>query len=264
MGRGPLADLLVHRNLLRTLVARDVSARYQGSTFGLLWAIATPLLMFCAYWFFLGIVMGARWGGARPEHFPLMLFAGLLVHQFVAEVLNRASSLIVGHATYVSKVVFPIQVLAWMTVATAGFNLLVSCAILLLGQFAVLGAAPVTWMWLPLVLLPLLPMLAGFSWFLSSLGVYLRDIEQVVPLAVTMLMFLSPIFYSVEMVPERFRSVIWLNPLTSVIEQVRRVTVLGMAPDLGELALFTVVGLAVMLAGYWWFERTRKGFADVL
>ena len=264
MGRGPLADLLVHRNLLKTLIRRDVTTRYQGSSFGLLWAFATPLLMFCAYWFFLGVVMSARWGGTDARHFPLMLFAGLLVHQFVAEVLNRASSLIIGHATYVSKVVFPIQVLSWMTVATAVFNLMVYCLILLLGQLAMLGSAPLTWLWVPVVMLPLLPMLAGFSWLLSSLGVYLRDIEQVVPLAVTMLMFLSPIFYPAEMVPERFRFLIWINPLTSVIEQLRRVTIIGLPPDIRQLALFTAASLVVMAAGYWWFERTRKGFADVL
>lgn len=261
---GPLRDLATHRNLLRTLVSRDIASRYQGSSFGAAWSIANPLLMFCAYWFFLGVVLKSRWLGTPSEQYPVVLFAGLIVHQFFAEVLGRASGLVIAHASYVSKVVFPIEVLPWMTVATAAFHLAINCLILLAGQWIIVGAVPLTWLWLPLVLLPLLPMAVGFSWIVSSLGVYLRDMAQVVPLLVMMLMFLSPVFYSAEMVPPRFRGVLWLSPLTEVIEQSRRVIVGGLPPDATSLLVYALASVVVMTAGYWWFRRTRKGFADVL
>ncbi|MGH8032426.1 MAG: ABC transporter permease [Luteimonas sp.] len=264
LSNGPLSDLVKHRQLLGKLILRDVEARYQGSAFGLLWSIGTPILMLGVYWFFLGVVLQARWGTAPVAHFPVILFSGLIVHQFFAEVLARASGLIIVHSTYVHKVVFPIEVLPWMTVATAAFHLLINCVILFVGQIVIAHYVPATWIFLPIVLLPILPLVVGLSWIISSLGVYLRDIAQVVPLVIMMMMFMSPIFYSIDMVPAKYRVFIWLNPLTAVIEQVRRVTIEGRAPDAMVMLVYAFAGLFVMAVGYWWFARTKKGFADVL
>jgi lipopolysaccharide transport system permease protein len=261
---GALQDISAHRRLLGTLIPRDIASRYQGSLFGLLWSIATPLVLLFAYWFFLGVVMRARWGTEPPAHYPIILFSGLIVHQVFAEVVGRASTLVIANASYVRKVVFPIEILPWVTVATACFHLAINCVVLLGGQILIIGQVPATWAWLPVVLLPLLPMVAGLSWFVSSLGVYLRDTAQVVPLVITFLLFTSPIFYSMQMVPERFRLLLWASPLTVVVEQVRRVTIEGQPPDARHLLLYTAASLAVMVAGYAWFQRTKKGFADVL
>jgi lipopolysaccharide transport system permease protein len=161
-------------------------------------------------------------------------------------------------------VVFPVQVLPWVTVATAAFHLIVNLLILLLGQLLILHHVPMTWLWLPVVILPLVPMTVGISWFVSSLGVYLRDMAHIVPLVLTAMMFLTPIFYSMDMVPKHFRPWLMANPLTVVMEQARRVAIQGLQPDLGLLGIYTLVGLMVMAGGYWWFARTKKGFADVL
>lgn len=261
---GPLRDLYTHRHLLRTLIRRDITSRYKGSAFGALWSIVSPLILFCGYWFFLGVVLGARWGTASSTEYPVILFSGLIVHQCFAEVLGRSTRLVISHSNYVSKVVFPIEVLPWMTVATAAFDLTINCFILLLGQLLIVGHIPVTWLWMPLVLLPLLPMAAGFSWLVSSLGVYLRDMAQVVPLVIMMLMFLSPIFYSIDMVPEQFRTALWFSPLTTVIQLVRQVAIEGRHPDATLFFVYTVASFAMMAFGYWWFQRTKRGFADVL
>lgn len=261
---GPLRDLALHGQLLARLVPTDIQARYLGSTFGVFWSFASSLLILLAYWFFLGVVLKARWGNAPSVQYPVILFSGLILHQFFAEVIGRAPTLIIANSSYVRKVVFPVEVLPWVTVATASFHLAVNLAILLVGQLLIVHSVPLTWLWLPVVVLPLLPMTVGFSWLVSSLGAYLRDISHIVPLILTVMMFLSPIFYSMDMVPQRFRPFLLLNPLTVVMEQGRRVAIEGKAPDFALMAAYTVVSLLVMQFGYLWFSRTKKGFADVL
>lgn len=261
---GPFRVAWANRALLHRMVKRDVRGRYQGSIFGTIWSFATPLLMLCAYWFFLGVVLQARFGTTPQEAFPVVLFAGLVTHLFFAEILGRATGLIFEHATYVKKVVFPLAVLPWMTLATAAFHLCVNLLILLLGQLMIVGSIPPTWPLIVIVLLPVIPLLLGLSWLLSAVAVYLRDVQQVIPLLLTLMMFASPIFYPIEIVPELYRPFLYLNPTTAIIEQVRAVTIQGQMPDFSLLALYTAVSLLVMASGYWVFARTRKGFADVL
>lgn len=259
-----LSEMWSHRILLGRMARQDINSRYQGSVFGLLWSIATPVMLLCAYWLVLGRIFQARWGNLPGEAYPIVLFGGLVVHLFFAEVLGRAPGLIIDHKTYVKKVVFPLEILSPMTVLTALFHLATGVVILFLGQLLLTGHAPATWIWLPIVLLTLLPMAIGMSWILSSLGVYLRDVQQVVPLSLTLLMFLSPIFYPIDAVPERLRGWLYLNPLTVAIEQVRRVVISGQPPEWVKLGAYLAVSTGVMLIGAWWFRRTKKGFADVL
>lgn len=261
---GPIRDLFTHWQMLVRLVPRDIQARYLGSTFGILWSFASSIMLLLAYWFFLGVVMKAKWGSAPQAQYPVILFSGLIIHQFFAEVIGRAPSLIIANSSYVRKVVFPVQVLPWVTVVTAAFHLAVNLLILLIGQLLILHSVPVTWLWLPVVILPLLPATVGFSWLVSSLGVYIRDIAHIVPLVIMALMFLSPIFYSLEMVPLRFRPWLLMNPLTVIIEQARRVALDGLRPDFLMLGCYTFISLVIMASGYWWFTRTKNGFADVL
>ena len=263
-GHGPLRDFWANRALLHRMVKRDVRGRYQGSIFGTIWSFATPLLLLCAYWFFLGVVLQARFGATPQVAFPVVLFAGLVTHLFFAEVLGRATGLIFEHATYVKKVVFPLAVLPWMTLATAVFHLCVNLSILLVGQLIIVGSIPTTWPLIIVVLLPVLPLLLGLSWLLSAVSVFLRDIQQVVPLLLTLMMFASPIFFPMEMVPEQYRLFLYMNPTTVIIQQVRAVAIHGQMPDFLSLAIYSVVALLVMSLGYWTFMRTRKGFADVL
>lgn len=262
--QGPFGELFGNISLLRRITARDIRARYQGSVFGALWSIGTPLLLMLAYWFVLGVVLQARWGAVPSKLYPIMLFAGLVVHLFGAEVLGRSPSLIIDNRTYVKKVVFPLTVLPWMLVATSIFHLIINLSILLIGQLLIAGSVPITWPLVLVVLLPLLPLLLGLSWFISSLSVFLRDVQQVVPLLLTLMMFFSPIFFPIEAIPSEYRILMYLNPMTLIIGQVREVTIAGNMPDFSALGLYAVGSLIVMYAGHWWFNRTRRGFADVL
>jgi lipopolysaccharide transport system permease protein len=244
-----------------------VLGRYQGSFFGVAWSLVTPLLMLAVYTFVFSVVFGARWGGAQQGGrltFAVVLFAGLLVFNLFGEAINRAPSLILVNANYVKRVVFPLEVLPVVALLAALFHMLI--ALLAWAAIAVfaLHGLPWTVVLLPLVLAPLLVGTLGLTWILSSLGVYARDIGQVTSILTTVLMFLSPIFFPVSAVPERFRAVMLANPMGFLIESARGVLIWGTMPDWGMLALLWLGAGSLAWFGWWWFQKTRTGFADVL
>jgi lipopolysaccharide transport system permease protein len=235
---------------------------------GLAWSFFNPVLMLIVYTFVFSVIFKSRWGGAGADdsktQFALLLFVGMLVMGFLSDVLNRAPGLITGNVNYVKKVVFPLEVLPVMAVCSALFHSLISLGVLF-GAFVLFnGTLQWTLVFIPLVLLPLVFLASGLAWVLASLGVFLRDIGQFVGIVTTGLMFLSPVFYPISAVPEQFRPYIMANPLTFIIEQAREVLIWGHSPYWLGLGLYTLVSLAVAWAGYAWFQKTRKGFADVL
>jgi lipopolysaccharide transport system permease protein len=265
----PLAifrSFLTHRKLIMSLTRRDITARYKGSMLGIAWLIVQPLAMLLVYTLVFSVVFKARWVGGSDSktEFALILFAGLLVFNFFAESLTRAPSLVVGNTSYVKKVVFPLEILAFVNMGTALFYALVSLAIWTVFYLALLGLPPLTAFALPLVLLPLAMLILGMSWLLSSLGVYVRDIVHIMGLAVTLLLFLSPIFYPISALPPLFQQLIHLNPLSFVIEQSRNLLIWGKLPQLLPLSIYWLACSALMWLGFVWFQKTRKGFADVL
>jgi len=255
-----------HAGLTRQMVKREVLGRYRGSFLGLLWSFVNPVLMLTVYTFVFGIVFQARWGhgsGDRLE-FALVLFAGLIVFNLFAECLTRAPGLVLSNVNYVKKVIFPLEILPWVSLGSALFHAAVSLGVLLL--FLLLTGHGLMWtVWLlPIVLAPFLLLIQGLSWLLASIGVFVRDIGQVVGMAMTVLMFMSPIFYPADALPAVIRPWLFLNPLTFVIEQSRDVLIWGKLPDWTGLAVYALIALAVAWLGLFWFQKTRKGFADVL
>ncbi|MBM3599505.1 MAG: ABC transporter permease [Alphaproteobacteria bacterium] len=253
--------------LIRQLAVREVVSRYRGSWLGLVWSLVNPLLMLAVYTFVFGIVFRVRWGQRGddgPIGFALVLFAGLIVHGFFAECVTRAPGLVVGNANYVKRVVFPLEILPYVALAAALFHAAVSLVVLLAFFVATAGMPPLTIALLPIVWAPFALLILGLCWFLASLGVYLRDIGQVTQPVVTVLLFLSPVFFPLEALPPALRPWLQLNPLTFIIDQTRAVLLWGQMPDWTGLAAYALVGLLVAWLGFYWFERTRRGFADVL
>jgi len=240
--------------------------RYQGSIMGLLWSFLNPVLLLTVYTLVFSGVFKSRWAGADTGHtqFAVVLFSGMLVHGLFAEVLNRAPSIVVGNGSYVKKVVFPLEVLSVVSLGASLFHTAVSLIVLVLASLLLNGAVPWTLVLLPVVLLPLCILSLGCSWVLASLGVYLRDVGQVVGVLTTVLLFLSPVFFPLSAIPERWRSVMLANPLTFIIEQSRNVLIWGRLPDWTGLGLYCLAALLFAWLGYAWFQKTRKGFADVL
>ena len=241
--------------------------RYRGSFLGLAWSFITPLLMLAVYTFLFGVIFKARWGASTVESrldFALILFVGLIVHGLFAECVNRAPGLILQHANFVKRVVFPLEILPWTVMLSALFHSSVSlCIWAVVAAVSGIGLS-LTIVFLPLVFVPLVLLTMGCTWILSSVGVYLRDTGHTVVILTTVLLFLSPIFFPSTAVPPEFRFLIRLNPLTFVVEQARAVLTFRSLPDFPWLAVVTVQNLAVAAFGLWWFQKTRRGFGDVI
>ncbi|OZI62979.1 ABC transporter permease [Bordetella genomosp. 11] len=257
-----------HRGLILQMTVREVAGRYRGSFFGLAWSLFNPILMLSVYTFVFSVVFKSRWGtnpaGENKSEFAVILFVGLIVYGFFAEVINRAPALIVSNVNYVKKVVFPLEILPVVTMAAALFHSLVSTFVLLVAFVLLNGFLHWTVILIPLVVLPLIILVVGLAWLLASLGVFLRDLAQTISIITMVFMFLSPIFYPVTALPERFRTWFMINPLTFVIEETRAVAIFGQMPNWTGLALYFVGSCLVAWFGYAWFQKTRKGFADVI
>ncbi len=258
--------LWANRQLILQMTKREVVGRYKGSAMGLLWSFLNPVFMLVVYTFVFSVVFKARWAPTEESRtqFAVILFAGLIVHAVFAEIVNRAPALISANANFVKKVVFPLETLAVVCVAAAAFHAAVSLVVLVLGFAAFNGFLHWTVVFAPLVLLPLLVLSLGVAWVLASLGVFLRDISQLTGMLTMMLMFLSPVFFPVEALPSVLQPWMQLNPLTFIIEQARAVIVWGRLPYWSGLIAYCTVAVFIAWAGFVWFQKTRKGFADVL
>jgi lipopolysaccharide transport system permease protein len=262
--------LMQHRELLYQLIRRDIAGRYRGSVFGIVWALINPLLLLGVYSLVFMGVFKARWGTiplTDDQHtvvFPIILFSGLMLHMLLAECLSRAPSIILQNENLVKKVIFPLEIFPIVILGTALFHFCMHTLILCTAILYFMGSIPLTALYLPLILFPFCLSLLGASWLLASLGVFVRDIGQVMQLIITLLMFLSPVFYPMSALPEAYHILILLNPLTFIIEQTRDVLLWGKAPNWSYLCFYSAASCVVFVAGYWWFQKTRKGFADVL
>lgn len=258
----------MHRNgnLIQSLVVREVLGRYRGSALGILWSFFNPIFMLLVYTFFFSIVFKARWGGSNESkvEFALILFVGLIIFNLFSECVTRAPTIILTNANYVKKVIFPLEVLPIVNLGAACFHMGISFLVWLIFYFSIIGIPPVTILLFPVILLPLLLLILGFSWFLASLGVYLRDVSQVTGLAITALMFLSPIFYSLSSLPIKYQHLLFFNPLTYEIEAMRSALIGGVAPNWILFGIYLLVTSLVAFLGFAWFQKTRKGFADVI
>lgn len=257
---------LRYRALIWQFARRDVLARYRGSLLGLFWSFLTPLLMLGVYTFVFREVLKARWptGDGGDFDFALRVYSGLIVFNLFAEIMSRAPNLVVGQPNLVKKVVFPLHILPWVSLLAALFHVALNLLVLVLAAAWYQGGLGFEVLSLPLVVLCFVPVLLGIGWFLSALGVYVRDVGQATGLIISLLMFLSPIFYPASALPEKWQDFLFLNPLTLIIEQVRHVVIEGHWPDWGGLLLYGACGLAFAWLAARWFAITRRGFADVL
>lgn len=260
-----VSDLLRQRALLLNMVKRDIWVRYKGSFIGIAWSLITPMLMLAIYTFVFGSVFKARWGGSgSTADFAVRLFCGLILHAIISDCLSNAPNKLIAHANYVKKVVFPLEILPVIVVGNALFHAVLSLFILFLAMLVLGYPIPITVFALPLVLLPLLLFCLGLSWVLAATTVYIRDVAQLANLFSTLFLFLSPIFYPLEMLPAALQPIMVLNPLTVPVEAARQVILEGLWPNWGLLALYSAFCLVFCWLGYVWFQRTRRGFADVL
>lgn len=256
-----------NRQLIIQMTKREVVGRYKGSAMGLAWSFFNPVFMLVVYTFVFSVVFKARWGVGGEDSktlFAVVLFVGMIVHGLFAEVLNRAPTLILSNVNYVKKVVFPLEILPVISMAAALFHSMISLCVLLIAFIVFNGYMHWTVIFIPLILLPFVIFTLGLAWMLASIGVFLRDVGQVIGMVTTVMMFLAPVFYPVTAVPEQFRPWLLANPLTFIIEQAREVLIWGHLPNWLGLGIYAAAAVVVAWAGYALFQKTRKGFADVL
>lgn len=247
------------------LAKRDIETRYRGSALGLLWSLVVPIGMLLVYSFVFGVVFKSRWGhDTSMAGFSLSLFAGLLVFNFFAECVQRSTTLIQGHQNLVKKAIFPLEVLPMMVVISALVQAFISLAVLACAILIVYGEFVWTIALAPLMLLPVVLLAGGLCYALSGIAVYVRDLGQAVPIAVSALMFLSPIFYPADAIPDEFRFIVAFNPIAGAIEGMRGAVLTGTLPGWRTIVESTLMGSVVFVLGYLLFLKVKKGFADVL
>lgn len=263
---GIIQSLSSHWRLVQSLAKRDLSARYRGSLFGFIWAFITPVLMLVVYTFVFSVVFKARWdvGSDSKTEFALVLFIGLIIFNIFSECLNQAPNLIINNSNYVKKVVFPLEILPWVNLLVSLVNASISLAVWLLAYLIFFGLPSPTALLAPIVLLPFVLFVMGLSWFVSSVGVFVRDVAQIVAILVTVTMFMSPIFYPLTALPEEYRIFVALNPLALVVEQTRQVLFFGHTINWPLYVIELAAGAGIAWLGFAWFQKTRRGFADVL
>jgi len=259
-----------NQSLIVRMAKREVLARYRGSVIGLAWSFFNPVLLLLVYTFVFSVVFEARWGGSRFEDsgnngiFAIMIFTGMIVHALFSECFVRSPILITSNSNYVKRVIFPLEVLPWVAMGAAVFHSAISIIVLLLGLYFMTGNIPLTAFLIPLVFVPLLFLTMGFTWFFAASGVYFRDLSQLSGFVSTILMFLSPVFYPLSAIPEAYRSFFYLNPLTYFIEVSRELLVFGQLPSPVHLGFCYAISFSIAWLGFAWFQKTRRGFADVL
>lgn len=256
-------NLYNQRYLLGQLVKRDVLLRYRGAMFGVAWIFLSPLIMLAIFAFVFGHIFQSRWP-EQPEGMPfwLMLFVGLIVFNLFAETVSRSPTTVRSYPSYVKKIIFPVEILPLVPLGAglvhAAFNLLILAAAL-----AWTGHLSVGILLFPLLIVPVLLLGMGLAWFLAAWGVFIKDMNQIVPLFVQMLMFLSPVFYPASAVPAFLRPIYALNPLGAVIETART-AILGQPISWSAWFAALACGMVATLLGLAFFNHARDEFADAL
>ena len=253
-----------HWPLVIRLTRQRIGSLYSASLLGVAWAFLLPLLMVSLLTLVFGEILAVRWQVGDIEAYGAVLFSGLVIHLFVADCLSSAPSLITSHAHYVKSTSFPLHILPWTMVLDAGFHLLAGVFMLLLVALLFGFELQASLVWLPVVLLPLLPLGLGLGWLISALSAYFRDLAQLTNLIATGLLLLSPVLYPLDRVPEAVRHLFLFNPLTLPVENLRAVLFYGEVPRVQEMLLPIVVSLGFALIGRYIFRRLRPGFYDVL
>lgn len=264
-GKTLLKNITLHNQQLK----RNFLQRYKGSVLGILWSFILPLLMLAMYTFVFSVVFRAKFGNIPGDNrfaFALIMFTGMSVYMIFQESVATSCSLIIGNPSYVKKVVFPLEILPFAQVITSFLHGIPWFLLILLGV-AILGE-PFHFNWtillFPVTFIPLFLYSCGISFFVSSLSVYVRDLQYVVGVILQVFFFMSPVFYPMEQVPKEFRFILQFNPLSGMIEETRKLLIYGQLPDWKICLILLLISGIVFQMGYYWFYKTKKGFADVL
>ena len=257
--------LIQHRSLIFELTKREFTGRYRGSFGGIAWSFIQPLFLLSIYTLAFGVILKTRWGtSGDTTEYALMLFAGLIVFNAFSECLIKSSTLISSNPNFVKKVVFPLELLPVVTVAAVLVHALIAIAVWYAGYIIIFGIPHLSSLFFPIILTCLIPILLGIALLFSAIGVVVRDINQVTGMLNHALLFLTPIFYSIEAAPPILRTALIMNPLTFIVEQLRAILFLGHMPNFTGLFIYFLVATLFAWCSLLLFRRLRPTFADMV
>ncbi len=261
----PIETIWTNRSLIRSMVRRDIMARYRGSAGDVLWAVFNPLLLMATYFFVFGIVLQSRLGSDTSKTgFVLYLLAGMMPWLAFSEAVGRSPHVLLEHRNFIKKLVFPVEILPVTQTFAALVTQSLALALFIVALIVIRGSFPVTAIWLPVLLVPQILFTAGVAWFLSALGVFLRDLGQIIGFLLTLWFFLTPICYPETSLPPEAAPILTKNPIYALVRGYRAIFLENSAPSPDSLWKLWLVGCVVFIAGYAWFHKLRKSFADVI
>ncbi|WIG81900.1 ABC transporter permease [Photobacterium damselae] len=254
-------------SLILSLTKRDIESRYKSSILGLTWSIVFPLFMLIIYTFVFGFVFKSKWnvdGNETSVNYSLIMFTGLIIHSVFSDCIGRSTTLIQSNSNYVKKVIFPLESLCWVSLLSSYFQFLISFVVLLVFSFFEQSGFHLTILLVPILIIPFVILSYSLILIISSLSVYIRDISQITPIVISILLFMSPVFYGINAVPEKYQWLIYINPLTYVIESMRDIVIFGNIFNVEGYAIYLAVSLILYFLASKWFNKLKSGFSDVL
>ncbi len=261
----PVTALLGYRTMIKLMVKRDFQSRYRGSLLGALWPLIHPIGHLLLYTFVFCVVLKVRFGqDGSTGNFALYLMSGLLAWGAISESLARSTTCVLEVPNYVKRVVFPLEIIPLVVAISALATQLGGMLILSLCAGVYQQALHASLLYIPMIMFSQVLFMVGLSWILASLGVYVRDIRHLMSLALSAWMYMTPIVYPASALPENLRFLVWINPVAGMVGDYRRVMLEGKAPDFGIFAVYTAVSIALFFAGYYFFMKTKRSFADVM
>ena len=261
----PLQTVTRHRSLIRSMVRRDIVGRYRGSFGGLFWTVIHPLLLMLTYTFVFGIVLQTRFSpGAPPSDFVLYLLAGMLPWLALSEALGRAPGVVLEHSNFVKKLLFPVEILPVNLTIAGLFSQAFGVAIFLVGMVVTGRDLSVTALYIPVLLIPQFLLTLGLAWFLAALGVFFRDLSQLIGFLLTVWFFMTPICYPEASLPQNYLWLFEKNPMFALVRAYRAVLLEGVPPAWEPLAIWTGIAAMFLILAHAWFYKLKKSFADLV
>ena len=260
-------NITQHSFLLWQLTRKEIISRTRGSILGVLWFVISPLIMLSLYSIVFGTVFQSKLaeeGNEGSQHFILFLFIGLIIHSFFSDCLTRASNLISSHSSLVKKIIFPIEILPWVSAFSSFAQVKINFIVFFIFALFLGQSLPITIFLLPIVFLPFFILIIGIVKIIATIGVFVRDISHVTGMISTIFLFASPIFYPIERLPTTLQPFIYLNPISLIVIEARKITLLGVLPDFKALGIYMIVALFIMVLSNVIFKKARPFFADVL
>lgn len=257
-----LAKLANYWDLMFSMTLRDIQVRYKQTLLGAAWAIAQPV----AFILILAGVKSAVFGESSSEGAPhlIFLYCAMVPWMFFQSSMTFATTSISGNMNLVKKIYFPREIFPCSSILACIVDFLIaSCVFVVLMAWYRIPPTPAL-AWVPALFLIELLLVLGLGLFVAASNVFYRDVKYIVPLTIQLLLFASPVIYSIERVPERLRHWYMLNPIAVIIDGFRRAIIHGTAPELGPFAVAAAVSISVFVLAYAYFKRLESKFADMI